>query len=238
MAADEEENYVVAQANTPINADGTFVDERVLVRRSPQAASLDDLRKMLEAESFFGATTDIGYVPPSEVDYMDVVAEADRLGRHGADPVPRARRRQPRPDGRQHAEAGRPAGALRGAVHRHRHRGPCGPRRRRPDPGARGRRGHRGHRRLDHRAVQDARPQGLPPGQVPPLQPGHLHQPAAARRRGRQGAQGHDPRRRSVHRPRRAGPRQEPARRPDAVGGLQLRGRHHPVRAPRQATTC
>ncbi len=72
MAADEEENYVVAQANTPIKDDGTFVDDRVLVRRSPQAASLDDLRKMLEAESFFGATTDIGYVPPSEVDYMDV----------------------------------------------------------------------------------------------------------------------------------------------------------------------
>ena len=45
---------------------------RVLVRRSPQAASLDDLRKMLEQESFFGATTDIGYVPPVEVDYMDV----------------------------------------------------------------------------------------------------------------------------------------------------------------------
>jgi DNA-directed RNA polymerase subunit beta len=72
MAADEEENYVVAQANTPINPDGTFRDSRVLVRRSPQAASLDDLRKMLEAESFFGATTDIGYVPPNEVDFMDV----------------------------------------------------------------------------------------------------------------------------------------------------------------------
>jgi DNA-directed RNA polymerase subunit beta len=72
MAADEEENYVVAQANTPINPDGTFKQERVLVRRSPQAASLDDLRKMLEAESFFGATTDIGYVSPAEVDYMDV----------------------------------------------------------------------------------------------------------------------------------------------------------------------
>ena len=27
---------------------------------------------MLEAESFFGATTDIGYVPPDEVDFMDV----------------------------------------------------------------------------------------------------------------------------------------------------------------------
>ncbi len=72
MAADEEEKYVVAQANTPINPDGTFRDDRVLVRRSPQAASLDDLRKMLEQESFFGATTDIGYVPPTEVDYMDV----------------------------------------------------------------------------------------------------------------------------------------------------------------------
>ena len=35
MAADEEENYVVAQANTPINADGTFEGDRVLVRRSP-----------------------------------------------------------------------------------------------------------------------------------------------------------------------------------------------------------
>ena len=72
MAADEEENYVVAQANTPILPDGRFRDDRVLVRRSPQAASLEDLKKMLEAESFFGATTDIGLVTPSEVDFIDV----------------------------------------------------------------------------------------------------------------------------------------------------------------------
>ncbi len=72
MAADEEENYVVAQANTPLNDDGSIRNERTLVRRSPQAASLEDLRKMLEAESFFGATTDIGYVPPEEVDFIDV----------------------------------------------------------------------------------------------------------------------------------------------------------------------
>jgi len=72
MAADEEENYVVAQANTPLADDGSIRDEKVLVRRSPQAASLEDLRKMLEAESFFGATTDIGYVPPTEVDFIDV----------------------------------------------------------------------------------------------------------------------------------------------------------------------
>jgi DNA-directed RNA polymerase subunit beta len=74
MPADEEENYVVAQANTALNPDGTFKSERVLVRRSPQAASLDDLKKMLEAESFFGSTTDIGYVPGTEVDFIDVSA--------------------------------------------------------------------------------------------------------------------------------------------------------------------
>ncbi len=72
MAADEEELYVVAQANTPLNPDGSFRDERVLVRVSPQAASLDDLKRMLEAESFFGATTDIRYIPGNEVDIMDV----------------------------------------------------------------------------------------------------------------------------------------------------------------------
>jgi DNA-directed RNA polymerase subunit beta len=72
MPADEEEKYVIAQANTAVNADGTFSDAKVLVRRSPQAASLEDLKRMLEAESFFGATTDILYVSPSEVDYIDL----------------------------------------------------------------------------------------------------------------------------------------------------------------------
>jgi DNA-directed RNA polymerase subunit beta len=72
MAADEEEEYVVAQANTPVNADGSFKDEKVLVRRSPQAASLADLRLQLERDVFFAATTDIASVRPEEVDFMDV----------------------------------------------------------------------------------------------------------------------------------------------------------------------
>jgi len=72
MAADEEEEYVVAQANAPLNADGSFKEERVLVRRSPQAASLADLKLQLERDVFFGATTDISYVKPDEVDFMDV----------------------------------------------------------------------------------------------------------------------------------------------------------------------
>ncbi len=72
LAADEEEEYVVAQANTPIDTDGTFKADRVLVRRSPQAASLQDLRLQLEQDVFFGATTEISFVPPSEVQLMDV----------------------------------------------------------------------------------------------------------------------------------------------------------------------
>jgi len=72
LAADEEEEYVVAQANAPLNDNGTFQNQRVLVRRSPQAASLQDLHLQLEQAVFFGATTEISYVPPEEVQLMDV----------------------------------------------------------------------------------------------------------------------------------------------------------------------
>ena len=72
LTADEEELYVVAQANAPIDANGKFTKNRVLVRRSPQAASLQDLRLQLEQEVFFGATTEISSVPPEEVQMMDV----------------------------------------------------------------------------------------------------------------------------------------------------------------------
>ncbi|HEX9995154.1 MAG TPA: DNA-directed RNA polymerase subunit beta [Acidimicrobiales bacterium] len=72
LAADEEEEYVVAQANAPLNPDGTFRDERVLVRRSPQAASLADLRLQLERDIYFAATTEISSVPGEEVQLMDV----------------------------------------------------------------------------------------------------------------------------------------------------------------------
>ena len=42
------------------------------MRRSPQAATLDDLRLQLERDIFFGATTEISAVPPAEVQLMDV----------------------------------------------------------------------------------------------------------------------------------------------------------------------
>ncbi len=72
LAADEEEEYVVAQANAELNPDGTFATDKVLVRRSPQAATLEGLRLQLEQDVFFGATTEISYVSGKEVQMMDV----------------------------------------------------------------------------------------------------------------------------------------------------------------------
>lgn len=51
LTADEEDRHVVAQANSPIDADGRFVEPRVLVRRK---------------------AGEVEYVPSSEVDYTDV----------------------------------------------------------------------------------------------------------------------------------------------------------------------
>ncbi len=51
LTADEEDLHVIAQANAPLNADGTFTESRVLVRRK-------------------GGEVD--YIPAADVDYMDV----------------------------------------------------------------------------------------------------------------------------------------------------------------------
>ena len=56
------------------------------------------------------------------------LAQADRLGRRGADPVPRERRRQPRADGLEHAAPGGAADPGRIAAGRHRHGRGGGPR--------------------------------------------------------------------------------------------------------------
>ena len=186
LTADEEEEYVCAQANAPIDEKGNFRNDRVLVRRSPQAASLADLRLMLERDVYFAATTEISSVVADRGRADGHLAEADRLGRHLADPLPRARRRQPGPDGRQHAEAGGPAGAGRGAVHRHRRRGAGRPRRGRHDPGRGRRDGHRGRRQPHRGRVRQAGPQGLQAAQVRALEPGHLastRSPASSRAR-------------------------------------------------------
>jgi len=53
LTADEEDRHVIAQANTPLDGDGLMFENRVLVRRK-------------------GGEVD--YIPPDEVDYMDVSA--------------------------------------------------------------------------------------------------------------------------------------------------------------------
>ena len=72
LTADEEEEFVVAQANAPLNPNKTFRNPRVLVRKSPQGASLQDLKLQMERDTYFASTTEISYVPAVEVQMMDV----------------------------------------------------------------------------------------------------------------------------------------------------------------------
>ena len=72
LQADDEEEYIIAQANAKLNDDGHFSDDRVLVRRSPQAASLSELKRQYEEEAFFATTIEISFLPPEEVQRMDV----------------------------------------------------------------------------------------------------------------------------------------------------------------------
>ncbi len=69
--------------------------------------------------------------------------------------------------------------------------------------------------------------------EVQALEPRHVLQPAHHRRRGRPRRGRCCARRRTVDGERRDGSRQEPPRRVHVVGGLQLRGRDHPLAAPR-----
>src|SRR5579859_1972916 len=69
LAADEEEEYVIAQANAKLADDGTLIDERVLVRRAPQGPGV---RVNAAGGTSYGTTSEVDFVPPSEVDLMDV----------------------------------------------------------------------------------------------------------------------------------------------------------------------
>src|SRR5579859_7726277 len=53
LTADEEDRHIRAQANSPVDTDGRFIEDRVLVRRAGE---------------------EVDSIPPDEVDYMDVSA--------------------------------------------------------------------------------------------------------------------------------------------------------------------
>ena len=83
------------------------------------------------------------------------LAVPDLVGRDVADPVPRARRRQPRPDGLQHAAPGGAAVETRSAADRHRHGAPRRGRHRRRRPGQERRRSQPRRRQADRRQQPD-----------------------------------------------------------------------------------
>ncbi|MDQ3570144.1 MAG: DNA-directed RNA polymerase subunit beta [Actinomycetota bacterium] len=68
LAADEEEEHVIAQANAALDGDGHFTEDRVLVRRGPQGAGV----RVGATATSYGSSTEVDFVPPSEVDLMDV----------------------------------------------------------------------------------------------------------------------------------------------------------------------
>jgi DNA-directed RNA polymerase subunit beta len=68
LAADEEEEHVIAQANAPLGEDSRFTNDRVLVRRGPQGTGV----RIGVTTTTYGTTSEIDYVPPAEVDLMDV----------------------------------------------------------------------------------------------------------------------------------------------------------------------
>jgi DNA-directed RNA polymerase subunit beta len=68
LAADEEEEYVIAQANAKLADDGTLVEERILVRRAPQGPGV----RVGAGGASYGTTSEVDFVPPAEVDLMDV----------------------------------------------------------------------------------------------------------------------------------------------------------------------
>ncbi len=214
LTATEEERYVIAQANALLKDDGAFKNNRVLVRR---------------------AGGEVEYVPPSEVDYMDVSPK--QIVSVSTSLIPFL----------EHDDANR---ALMGS-NMQRQAVPLltadaplvgtGVERRaaqdsgRHDRLPRGGRGRRGHRRRDRgQGERDQQEAHLPPRQVQEVEPGHLHEPKATGEGGRQGQGRRCPRRRPVHRGRRAGTGPKPAGGVHALAGPQLRRRHHHLRAPGQ----
>ena len=102
LDASKEEKHVIAQASAEVDKKGKLVAPVDRTSRRRRAGPGRPVRGRLHGRR----------------------ARADRLGRHGADPVPRAQRREPRPDGLEHAAPGCAADDHPGALRGHRARAP------------------------------------------------------------------------------------------------------------------
>jgi len=169
LDAAEEEKLTIAQANEPVDEkNGKFVNDTVLCRGARRAAG----HGRAQARPVHGRQ------PGS-----------NRLRGDGSDPVPRAQRREPGPDGLEHAAAGGAAHDHRAAAHRHRARIPRRHRHGRRRPRERRRDDHRCRRRPDRRR-DEGRPGRVRAREVHALEPGHSHSPEAGRAFGREGQGG------------------------------------------------
>ena len=152
------------------------------------------------------------HLPPPRRDHRDRAGKGGPGGRgsqddglrgHRHDPLPGKRRRQPCSDGFQHAAAGCASAEDRGPLRGHRHGIQGRARLRRCAAGQAATAWWSsvdGRRDRDHRTTTSER-RHLSAHQVCPLQPGHLHQPAAHRgRRAERVEKGDLHRRRPLHR--------------------------------------
>ena len=119
---------VTDEIELPVGDRGRQVRDRAGQRRARQEGQVHRRAGVLPA-----SRTNSRCPRPDKIAVHGRGAVADRVGGGFADPVPRARRRQPRADGLQHAAPGGSLPARREAAGRHRHRAHRG-----------GRLGHRG----------------------------------------------------------------------------------------------
>jgi len=78
LTADDEDLHVIAQANAPVDEDGRFVGDRVLVRKGSRSGGVTGRQRSAPRADVglgtqgVGVTGESADVPPDEVDYMDV----------------------------------------------------------------------------------------------------------------------------------------------------------------------
>ena len=210
-SAEEEEDLVAAQANTPIDGEGNFLEpDRIKAREG----------------------ADFPVVTASEPDCLD---------RREPYPVPGARRRQPCADGFEHDAPGRAPGDFGSPDRRHGYREGHDLRQPHPDRCRGRRRGGfrrcdedsdqiRAYGGRDPRVVRSGG-DDLHAAALPSHQPKYLGDAEAHRADGRQGDEGADSDRRLLDAARRAGPGPQPQGGVHALEGLQLRGRHRDLGA-------
>ncbi len=233
FTADQEEGYIIAQANNELDGKGNFVEEKITARSQGDFLEVDP--------------TEAGLMDVSPKQLVSIAASLIPFLEH--DDANRALM------GSNMQRQGVPLLQAEAPLRRHRHGGESRPRfalghrlRRQGRRRSRDRRVDRRHPRrpaadpgceIPQRTGEAQEParQGdprLPAAQVHALQRRHLHQPAPARPQGRQGEGGHGARRWAVHRQGRTRARPQRARRVHAVERIQLRGRDHDLAARRQ----